>query len=122
MTQYSSEATQSGAGGAVALIIVFAAIVYFLPSIIAIKRRVNIGPVVIINIFFGWSFIGWIVALINACAQRLVIEPIQINHYITVPPAIVGPQVTSPSGWYQDPSGPGSRFWDGTQWTPQVHA
>jgi hypothetical protein len=28
-----------------------------------------------------------------------------------------GPQ----PGWYQDPSGPGYRWWDGTQWTDQTH-
>lgn len=22
-----------------------------------------------------------------------------------------------PSGWYDDPEGPGSRYWDGAQWT-----
>src|SRR4051812_42330249 len=24
-------------------------------------------------------------------------------------------------GWYQDPSGPGYRWWDGTSWTDQTH-
>jgi hypothetical protein len=24
-------------------------------------------------------------------------------------------------GWYQDPSGPGYRWWDGTTWTDQTH-
>lgn len=28
-----------------------------------------------------------------------------------------GPQ----PGWYQDPSGPGYRWWDGTSWTDQTH-
>jgi hypothetical protein len=28
-----------------------------------------------------------------------------------------GPQ----PGWYQDPSGPGYRWWDGTNWTDQTH-
>jgi hypothetical protein len=26
-------------------------------------------------------------------------------------------QPSPPPGWYQDPSGPGLRWWDGAQWT-----
>jgi Protein of unknown function (DUF2510) len=26
-----------------------------------------------------------------------------------------------PAGWYDDPSGPGLRWWDGDQWTEHVH-
>jgi hypothetical protein len=26
-----------------------------------------------------------------------------------------------PAGWYDDPSGPGLRWWDGEQWTEHVH-
>jgi hypothetical protein len=27
-----------------------------------------------------------------------------------------------PAGWYENPQGPGLRWWDGAQWTEQVHA
>jgi Protein of unknown function (DUF2510) len=27
-----------------------------------------------------------------------------------------------PAGWYDDPSGPGLRWWDGDQWTEHVHS
>jgi hypothetical protein len=40
---------------------------YFLPSIIAIARKVkNSGSVIIVNFFLGWTLIGWIVALAMA--------------------------------------------------------
>jgi hypothetical protein len=32
-------------------------------------------------------------------------------------------QPSPPTGWYQDPTGPGLRWWDGTRWTEhQQHA
>lgn len=40
-------------------------VVYYLPIIIAIKRRhQNIIGLGILNFFFGWTVIGWFVALI----------------------------------------------------------
>jgi hypothetical protein len=44
---------------------------YFIPSIIGAVRKVpNIGSVVVVNIFLGWTFIGWVVAM--AMAARSV--------------------------------------------------
>ena len=52
-------------GGLVALLIIVA--LYFLPTIIANSRKVpNQGSIAVINIFLGWTFIGWIVALAMA--------------------------------------------------------
>lgn len=40
---------------------------YFLPSIIAcIRKKKNIIPIFLLNIFFGMTFIGWVGALIWA--------------------------------------------------------
>ncbi len=37
---------------------------YFLPSIIAArKKKRNQGSVAVINLFFGWTIIGWVIAL-----------------------------------------------------------
>ena len=36
------------------------AVLYFLPSIIA-RHKPNSGPVFIINLFLGWTLIGWVV-------------------------------------------------------------
>jgi hypothetical protein len=44
---------------------------YFTPLIVALIRKVpNTGSVAVINVFLGWSVIGWIVAL--AMAARSV--------------------------------------------------
>jgi len=41
---------------------------YFVPSIVAVARRVtHQGSVIVINLFLGWTFIGWVVALAMAC-------------------------------------------------------
>jgi Superinfection immunity protein len=39
-------------------------IMYFLPTIVAVCRRAK-GDcgVLVINVFLGWTFIGWVVAL-----------------------------------------------------------
>ena len=40
-------------------------LLYFLPSIIAInKKDKNIVTIIIINLFLGWTVIGWIFTLI----------------------------------------------------------
>ena len=41
---------------------------YFIPSIVAGFRHVtNVGSVVVVNLFLGWTLIGWVVALAMAC-------------------------------------------------------
>jgi hypothetical protein len=44
---------------------------YFLPTIVAIARKVpNMGVVIVINFFLGWTVIGWIVALAMAVRSK----------------------------------------------------
>ena len=44
---------------------------YFLPTIIAYNRNVKSkGSVVVINLFLGWTFIGWVVSLAMAFKER----------------------------------------------------
>ena len=39
----------------------------FVPLIVAVVRHVpNVGSVAVINIFLGWTLIGWVVALAMA--------------------------------------------------------
>jgi hypothetical protein len=45
-----------------------AVILYFLPSLIGALRRVRgLGSVIVVNVFLGWTVIGWVVALAMAC-------------------------------------------------------
>lgn len=46
------------------LILTGAALVYLLPSIVAALRgHRNGAPVFVVNLFLGWTLIGWVVAL-----------------------------------------------------------
>jgi hypothetical protein len=57
----------SAAGGALIVLLGL----YFVPSIVGAVRKVpNIGSVVVLNFFLGWTIIGWVVAL--AMAARSV--------------------------------------------------
>ncbi|MFL7904720.1 superinfection immunity protein [Azospirillum argentinense] len=45
--------------------------VYFAPSIVAFNRsHVSKGGIVVINLFLGWTFIGWVIALAWAFSGR----------------------------------------------------
>jgi hypothetical protein len=50
------------------LVIYFVVIcLYFIPSLIAHRRKAtNRSYVYAINLFLGWSFIGWIIAFVMA--------------------------------------------------------
>lgn len=50
----------------------FGFVFYFLPSIIALARnKHNIGTILLINFFLGWTAIGWIIALVMALKNDL---------------------------------------------------
>lgn len=60
-------------------IIVFLAVVglYFLPSLVG-SRKSNAGAIFLLNLFLGWTFVGWVVALVWASTNdpaRPVIPP-----------------------------------------------
>lgn len=56
------------------MVIILASVaLYFLPSILAYIRGVSSpGSVLVVNIFFGWTFIGWVVALAMAARSPSV--------------------------------------------------
>lgn len=40
-------------------------LIYFIPSFVAFRRKhKNRTAILILNIFLGWSLIGWVVALV----------------------------------------------------------
>lgn len=55
-------------GGAAVLFLVFlGAAVYFFPLVVAIMRsHHNAASIAVINIFLGWTFLGWVIALAMA--------------------------------------------------------
>jgi hypothetical protein len=59
----------------------FLIIFYFLPTIIAaIRKNNNIGQVAVINVFLGWTGIGWIIALAMAAGNGRSSTTIVINN------------------------------------------
>ena len=46
-------------------------IIYFIPSFVAFKRKTaSRWPIFLVNFFFGWTLLVWIVTLIWACEGR----------------------------------------------------
>ena len=53
-------------GGGALLLILFIAL-YLLPTFVALGRRSDkTAPVVVVNLFLGWTLVGWVVALAMA--------------------------------------------------------
>jgi hypothetical protein len=43
---------------------------YFIPTAVALFRgHHNKGAIIVLNLFLGWTLIGWVVALVWACTQ-----------------------------------------------------
>jgi hypothetical protein len=44
--------------------------IYFVPSYIAFKKsKKQKTAIIVLNIFLGWTFLGWVVALVWACME-----------------------------------------------------
>jgi ABC-type sugar transport system permease subunit len=57
-----------------AILITILSLFYFLPFAIAFnKKRVNTGAIFALNLFLGWSLIGWVVALVWALKEESVV-------------------------------------------------
>ena len=59
------------------IVVIFGAVaIYFLPTFLAMIRHKRKGhrnenAIVIVNLFLGWTFIGWVVALVwSAMAEH----------------------------------------------------
>jgi hypothetical protein len=51
-------------------LLVFATLLYFLPTIVGHNKRDVLG-IFLVNLLFGWTFIGWIIAMVWACTAEL---------------------------------------------------
>jgi hypothetical protein len=117
-------ASAGGAGIAVSafVFIIIGIALYFIPGIIAQVRHVpNSGSVWIINIFLGWTFVGWIVALAMAARSQLPAQQVIIQQgWQAGGPGVPGqPTGIQPSPGFQ-PSGEAQpQPWGQTQPLPQ---
>ena len=53
---------------------------YWLPSLVAWRRHApSVGSVVVVNLFLGWTVIGWIVALVMAMRDPVTAPQVTIT-------------------------------------------
>ena len=53
-------------------LIALAFFIYWYPTLLAKRRHHNnFGSIKLVNLFFGWTFIGWVVALIWAASDNV---------------------------------------------------
>ena len=70
---------------AITLFTIVCFIIYFLPAIIA-RKHSNSVSILLVNLFFGWTFIGWVIALVWACSSSR--GSVVINN-VAPPPQLV---------------------------------
>lgn len=47
--------------------IIIILVLYFIPAVIGIARQKrNAGAILVLNLFLGWTVVGWVVALVWA--------------------------------------------------------
>ena len=57
-----------------AILIALLSLFYFLPVAIAFyRKRVNTGAIFALNLFLGWSLIGWVIALVWALKDEQIL-------------------------------------------------
>lgn len=49
--------------------LIVASLLYFLPAIIG-RNKADFAGILLVNLLFGWTVIGWIIAFIWACAAE----------------------------------------------------
>jgi len=62
-----SDSKDGGGGGWLLLFLIG---LYFLPSIVG-SRHHNASAIFILNLFLGWTFLGWVIALVWACTKSV---------------------------------------------------
>lgn len=70
--------------GSLMVLVFIVVLVYFLPSIVAAGKKNN-GGVLVINLFLGWTLVGWVVALAWAFTLSSGNEPNQAPVVATDP-------------------------------------
>lgn len=64
--------TSTGAGLAIFVFVVMGICIYFIPTFVAVTRKVtNSGSVFVINLLLGWSIVGWAIALAMAVKTNM---------------------------------------------------
>jgi Superinfection immunity protein len=62
--------------------------IYFLPWLVAMARKTPRAPAIfVLNLLLGWTFVGWVVALVWALAEMPQAVPQSITVNTNMPPA-----------------------------------
>lgn len=52
------------------LLVIILITLYFIPIVVAtLTQKRNASAIFLLNLFLGWTFVGWVVALVWACAK-----------------------------------------------------
>lgn len=65
------------------IFLLIALAIYFIPTWVGYNHR-NAGSIFVLNLFFGWTFIGWIVALIWAVSNDSKPQPIVFKNEVKI--------------------------------------
>ena len=71
--QIKKAARAFGRGVAIILAAAIGLFLYFFPSMVG-RHKANAFAIFIFNLFLGWTFLGWVLALVWACTKEPVIE------------------------------------------------
>ena len=61
------------------IVVLFGIWIYFLPAFVAQNRYRARGPILIFNLFLGWTLLGWVIALVWACTERTPKEELEFK-------------------------------------------
>ncbi|OCX71322.1 hypothetical protein A6M27_01230 [Acidithiobacillus thiooxidans] len=62
--------------------LIFALFIYFIPTIIAMRRKKsNLAAIMVLNIFLGWSLVGWVISLVWALSMDAQPQTIIVNNH-----------------------------------------
>ena len=61
---------QSSGTGFALFFVAALVLIYFIPATVARSRhKRNATAITVLNVFLGWTFVGWVVALVWACTE-----------------------------------------------------
>jgi len=68
------------------LVILFVGFLYLLPSILTFTRKKdNKVAILLLNIFLGWSLIGWIISLVWAVSKDTPAQQVVVQQTASTP-------------------------------------
>ncbi|TSE11372.1 MULTISPECIES: superinfection immunity protein [Aquimarina] len=77
---FQSNTSDTTVGVVFVIFIIVGAIFYFIPSIIALMRgKSNTVAIIALNLFLGWSIVGWVVSLVWSLSSEVSPAKIVVN-------------------------------------------